>query len=86
MKRADLHPVGPVGVSSNIRRTADNANELEVEHNTSQIFVDETDGPVGLILGECALAILAVCLRPNPFEGFGIYLSFAKFKVCKLIN
>ena len=23
---------------------------------------------------------------PNPFEGFGIYLSFAKFQVCKLIN
>ena len=54
VKRADLLAVRPVGVSSNIRRTADNANELEVEHNTSQIFVDETDGPVGLILGECS--------------------------------
>ena len=43
VKRADFHAVGPVGVSSNIRRTADNANELEVEHNTSHIFVDETD-------------------------------------------
>ena len=39
VKRADLHAVGPVGVSSNIRRTADNANE----HKTSHIFVDETD-------------------------------------------
>ena len=57
MKRADLHTLGPVGVSSNIRRTANNADDLEVEHNTSHIhilFVDETDGPVGLILRECS--------------------------------
>ena len=56
VKRADLHTVGPVGISSNIRRTADNADDLEVEH-TSHIhilFVDETDGPAGLILGECS--------------------------------
>ena len=47
VKRADLHAVGPVGISSNIRRTADNANELEVERqslmSTSTVLIEDFD-------------------------------------------
>ena len=73
-----------VGVSSNIRLLIMlMILKLNIIQATSSLMKPMVLSDLSWV---SALAILAVCLRPNPFEGFGIYLSFAKFKVCKLIN